>query len=307
MKAEISFRNDDVLLKGTLTKPKTNDPCPVVVVTHASHAPTREFGVYQHLADVLPAHGIAAFVYDRRGSGESTGDFATASFFDLADDALAAIASLKSSGEIDPERICVWGMSQGGWIAPLAAANSSDIACVVAVSSVGMTPAEQMNYSAEFELRAQGFSEQAIGRMLALRDQVDDYYREKAERSDVQQMLDSARQQPWFQFGYFDDSLPENPLVEKWRQEMDFDPLPVMRKIAVPILLLYAERDPWVPIAPSIARWQEHGPGDLTVHQIEGANHFMISIAHAGIHGDEGPLVDEYSDILTRWLKRQFA
>jgi len=307
MKEEITFRNKDVLLQGTLVRPDTKSACPVVVVTHTSNAATRNFGVYQHLAKVLPSIGIAILLYDRRGSGESTGDFVSASFLDLADDALAAINHLKRRGDISSEHIGVWGMSQGGWIAPLAAANSTDIGFVIAVSSVGKTPAEQMNYSAEFELREQGYPEGEVRQMLELRNLVDKYYRGKVDRSRVQKKLDILCKKEWFPLTYLDVSLPEDPTIEKWYQEMDFDPLPIIQKIEVPVLLLYAERDPWVPIAESIAKWKEYGPKDLSVHQIKDANHFMISIAHAGIRGDEGPLVEEYSEILTRWLKQQVA
>ena len=125
MKKEITFRNEDVLLKDTLTKPDIDRPCPVVIVTHTSNAGARDFGIYQHLAKLLPHHGIAVFLYDRRGSGDSTGNFATASFFDLATDAQAGIDHLKLRSDIDPEHIGVWGMSQGGWIAPLTASKSA--------------------------------------------------------------------------------------------------------------------------------------------------------------------------------------
>ena len=251
MKEEITFRNKNVLLKGTLTKPDTNDPCPVVIVTHTSNAATRDFGVYQHLADVLPSHGFAVLLYDRRGAGKSNGDFKTASFFDLAEDAQAAVSYLKLRSDIDPEHIGVWGMSQGGWIAPLAASRSKDIAFVVAVSAVGVTPAEQMNYSAAHELRENGFPEEAIRQMSELHCLVNEYFRGKADRSRVQKKLDLFSKEAWFPFAYLDTSLPEDPTGEKWYQEMDFDPLPIIRKLDVPVLLFYAERDPWVPIAKS--------------------------------------------------------
>ena len=301
----ITFQNEDVLLKGTLTKPDTYGPYPVVIVTHTSNAATRDFGVYQHLAHLLPTQDIAVFLYDRRGSGESTGEFKTASFSDLAKDAQAAIDNLKLRNDIDPKHIGVWGMSQGGWIAPLAVSNSTDVAFVVAVSAVGVTPAEQMNYSAEFELREKGFPEGAITQMLELRGLVDKYFRGKVDRYKVQKRLDVLCKERWFPFAYLDGSLPEDPTIEKWHQEMDFDPLPIIQKIDVPVLLLYGERDAWVPISKSIARWKEYGPKNLSIYQIKDANHFMVSIAHSGIYRDEGPLVDEYSEILSLWLKQR--
>jgi hypothetical protein len=307
MKEEITFRNEDVVLKGTLTKPDIDKPCPVVVVTHTSNHGTRDFGVYQHLTKLLAPRGIAVFLYDRRGSGDSAGDFETASFFDLASDAQAAIDHLKLRSDIDAKHIGVWGMSQGGWIAPLTASNSADVSFVIAVSAAGVTPAEQMNYSAEFELREKGFSEKALKQMLELRGLVDDYYRGKADRSKVQRKLDILRKEDWFSFTYLDDPLPEDPTLDKWYQEMDFDPLPIIRKVNVPVLLLFGEHDPWVPIAESIACWKENGPEELLIHQVKDANHFMISIAHAGLRGDQGPQVEAYSTLLTQWLERQLA
>jgi len=307
MKEEITFRNEDVLLKGTLTRPDTNISCPVVVVTHTSNAGTREFGVYQHLANLLPPLGIAVFLYDRRGSGESSGDFETATFYELAADMQAAVDHLKLRSDIDPKHIGVWGMSQGGWIAPLTASTSAEVAFVVAVSAVGVSPAEQMNYSAEYELRERGFPEESIAQMLELRALANEVYRGRADRSKVQEKIDIFRKEAWFPFAYLDDDLPEDPTIEKWYQEMDFNPLPIIRNIHVPVLLLYGEQDPWVPIAKSIAVWKEYGPDDLSIHQIEDANHFMISIAHSGIRGDDGPQVEEYSMFLTQWLKQRLG
>ncbi|HKJ26882.1 MAG TPA: alpha/beta hydrolase [Anaerolineales bacterium] len=305
MERELVFYNKHARLTGTLTTPEPPGVFPAMVITHTSHAPTRDFHIYRHAADRLPAQGIAVFRYDRRGSGESEGDFTTASFFDLADDLLAAVAALKQHAVIDSARIGVWGMSQGGWIAPLAAARSADIAFVVAVSSVGVTPAEQMAYSAAYVLKEKGFSEENVRQMLALASQVNAYYRGDAGYEDVQTALNDHRAKPWFEFSYLDEVLPPDPKQEKWALEMDFDPLPVYRKVTVPVLLLYGEQDPWVPISQSIAAWQEHGPADQAVHQINGANHFMLSIAQAGLNGDEGPVVEAYTKHMVEWLKQQ--
>ena len=305
MKEEITFQNENVLLKGTLSKPDMTGPYPVFIVAHTSAAGTRDFGVYQHLADVLLDCGVAVFIFDRRGSGDSTGKFETATFFDLAADMQAAIDYLKLRSDIDPKHIGLWGMSQGGWIAPLTAANSGDVAFVIAISAVGVSPAEQMNFSAEYELREKKISEKTISQMLELRGLVDDYFRGIANRSEVQDKLNEFRNEAWLSLAYLDGPLPEDPTAVKWYQEMDFDPTPSIQKINVPVLLLYGECDPWVPIAKSIARWEEFGPKDLTIHQIKGANHFMISIAQSGIRGDKGPQVEEYSIILTQWVKQQ--
>ncbi|MCJ7714894.1 MAG: alpha/beta fold hydrolase, partial [Anaerolineales bacterium] len=269
LKEDIIFQNEEVLLSGTLTKPNTTGPYPVVIVAHTSNAGTRDYGGYQHLASLLSSGGVAVFLYDRRGSGDSTGEFETATFFDLATDMQAAIDCLKMRSDIDPKHIGLWGMSQGGWIAPLTASKSADVAFVVAVSAVGVSPAEQMNYSAKYELQENGISEQTIRQMLELRDLVDNYYRGNGNRSEIQKKINKFRNEVWFSLAYLDGSLPKDPTVEKWYQIMDFDPLPMMSNIDVPILLLYGERDPWVPITKSITQWKKYGPKDVTVRQIK--------------------------------------
>jgi pimeloyl-ACP methyl ester carboxylesterase len=305
MNEDITFHNRDVSLAGTLSRPDVTGPYPAVVAAHTSAAGIRDFGVYQHLADLLSSCGIAVVLFDRRGSGGSTGDFETATFFDLAADVQAAIDFLKLRRDIDPEHIGLWGMSQGGWIAPLAASQSEDVAFVVVVSAVGVSPAEQMNYSAEYQLREKGFSEEVIAEMLELRGLVDEYYRANCSHAEVQERLDLSRHEAWFPLAYLKDCLPGDRTTAKWYKEMDFDPTPVMQRIDAPVLLLYGEHDPWVPIARSIARWEEYGPRSVTIRQIKDANHFMISIADAGLRGDKGQPVEEYSTVLTQWVQQR--
>jgi pimeloyl-ACP methyl ester carboxylesterase len=301
---EISVENKEIILKGTLAKPDMTAPYPVVVATHTSHAGTRDFGVYQHLAELLTAHGVAVFLFDRRGSGESSGSFETATFSDLAADVRGAINCLKSRDDIDARRIGLWGMSQGGWIAPLVTAESKDVTFLIAVSAVGVSPAEQMNYSAEYQLREKGYSPDAVSQMLALRGIVDAYYRGDAARSAAQARLDAKRSEPWFPLAYLSPTLPDDPAVAKWYQEMDYDPRPVMQEVRVPVLLIYGEIDPWVPIEKSVSQWRKFGPEDTTVKHIKDANHFMISIDQSGAYESEGEIVTAYSDVLTQWLKQ---
>jgi len=301
----IAFLNKDILLNGTLYKPDSTGPFPVVIVAHTSAAATRDFGVYQHLAHLLSTSGVSVFLFDRRGSGASTGNFEMASFEDLASDLLAAIHCLNLRHDIQPQKIGLWGMSQGGWIAPLTAVKTTAVAFVIAISAVGVSPAEQMNYSAEFGLQEEGFSKQAIRQMLTLRNLVDEYYRGNVTRNEVQEELDRFHNEAWFSLAYLDDTLPEDPSSDKWYYIIDFDPLPVIQKVNVPVLLLYGERDPWVPINRSINIWKANCPNDVTTYQIKDANHFMVSITHSGIRGEDGPLVKEYETLLTQWMRQQ--
>ena len=57
---------------------------------------------------------VAALTYDKRGAGESSGDFRQVPFTELCGDGLAAVELLKERKEVNRRQIGVWGISQGG-------------------------------------------------------------------------------------------------------------------------------------------------------------------------------------------------
>jgi hypothetical protein len=100
----------------------------------------REYaGVYQWAPDSFAYlqlwHEFSGF---ERGVGESTGDWNTASFDDLAGDVVAAFEYLKTRRDIDQAQIGVLGISQAGWIMPLAAVRAKDLAFLISISGAGV-------------------------------------------------------------------------------------------------------------------------------------------------------------------------
>jgi len=75
---------------------------------------------------------------------------------------------------IDVQRVGMWGFSQGGWIAPLAAAQSERVAFVVGVASTGVTPSAQMMYATAQQLRLAGYGDEVVERGLDLRRRFED-------------------------------------------------------------------------------------------------------------------------------------
>jgi pimeloyl-ACP methyl ester carboxylesterase len=115
---ETKFTRGDVTFAGRLVLPKGSGSVPIVVLLHGGETDSAlEFQQFQWL---LPAEGVGVFVYDKRGTGRSTGSF-TADFGVLADDAVAAMAETRRLAGARAGRVGYWGGSQGGWVAPLAA------------------------------------------------------------------------------------------------------------------------------------------------------------------------------------------
>lgn len=142
---EIAFENKEagVKLAGTLTLPRTKGPFPAVRLIGGSGSLNRDDACFGHrtflvLADYLTRRGLAVLRVDKGGVWKSGGEYATATTLDFASDALASVAYLKSRKEIDPKRIGLMGHSEGGMIAPMLAAQSSDIAFIVMVAGPGV-------------------------------------------------------------------------------------------------------------------------------------------------------------------------
>lgn len=123
------FTNGQVQLSYRLDVPAHSGPVGAVVFGHGSGLQTKNS--CRFLADGFLSRGFATLCFDKRGVGQSTGQFinigpqnSTAVFGDLASDMAAGVAFLRSRPEIDPNRIGLAGVSQAGWIVPIAAAKT---------------------------------------------------------------------------------------------------------------------------------------------------------------------------------------
>ena len=119
------FNSDGTPLSGELIEPAgPPDPTrPLVVMVHGSEktsAPSRTYGYYGY---TLVGQGVSVFVYDKRGTGASEGEY-TQNFELLADDAAAALREAQRLAKGRFARSGYYGGSQGGWVAPLAATRS---------------------------------------------------------------------------------------------------------------------------------------------------------------------------------------
>ena len=306
---ERRFTSSGADLAGTLHIPRSNKPVAAVVVTHSASSPLGSASLYDHLKMALPALGVAVFTYDRRGSGRSGTKDAGGNFTLLADDAVAAVKSLQADARIDPRRIGTWGLSQGGWIAPLAASRSADIAFVISVSAPVVTADVQMIFSSTNHLRANGYPQAEIDQMVATRKAVDDYMRGTASKAAAQRMVDKAKVKPWFKYLYMGETVRDRE-VSGWRREIGNDPLANLAAVRVPMLILYGANDAVVPVAKSVERLETAASRlpELKVHVVAGADHAMQMSVDEKISldpkydGTERADSPEYIAVLASWL-----
>jgi dienelactone hydrolase len=141
------IQNGDVRLAYSIDLPQGRGPFPAVVLGHGSGRLTRDD--LRFLSTRWVGLGFAVLRFDKRGVGESTGAYSGVGpanshqmFRDLASDIVAAARFLRTRPEVDPKRVGLAGVSQAGWILPLAARELGDAAFVALLSgpvcSVGL-------------------------------------------------------------------------------------------------------------------------------------------------------------------------
>lgn len=306
---EITFQNSDIKLAGTLHLPsKTEGPVPAIIALHGAGAPDRNSVLYEHLTERLPEIGIAVLVFDRRGHGDSKGDFQTASFEDLALDAIAAMDRITKFPKIDEKRIGFWGISQGGWLAPLAATLTDNAAFCISVAGPAVTPSEQMLYFTQKTLKSAGFTDKEITRALKIRIQIDEYFRGNIPLNEIQQELKQIKEKDWYKLAYLPQGgkLPKKVTNTKWYHEFDYNPVPALKELEIPTLYIYGDADEAVPVAKSIEIMRKNLTNDQSVswYIINGANHIISRGKIPELFDDMNPFsIEEYHIIMENWLR----
>jgi pimeloyl-ACP methyl ester carboxylesterase len=310
----IVFENAGAVLHGTLYRPALARPAPAIVVFHAAEVGAADAELYAHLRQGLPALGIAVLVYDRRGSGKSTGK-RNVSYETLADDGIAGARAIAKLPTIDARHIGYWGLSQGGWLAVFAAERDPRAAFAVSISAPLVTPETQMEFAMANVLRVNGYPQSDVDAMLAARKAWIGWVRGDVPRATAVAALSKIDAKPWFDLMYLPSAadVAAHPADPSVRAQLDDDPLAALQSVHVPMLLVYGGSDPWIPVAETIDRLrplaQAHANFEYAV--VAGADHDMRFVQHetmdvrpAALQRDV-PNAPVYLMLLGSWLARQ--
>lgn len=112
--------------------------------------------------DLLVSCGAVVLTHDKPGCGESPGDWRTQSLTDRAEESLAAAALLRSHPAVAGMECGLYGVSQGGWVALIAAALEARIQFVISNSGPGVSPAHQDRFRILNDLRRDGHDDIAL-------------------------------------------------------------------------------------------------------------------------------------------------
>jgi dienelactone hydrolase len=294
-----------VTLSGSLYRPKTPGRHPAVVFLHGAGAEVR-WGASRFFADYLARRGIAGLIYDKRGTGASTGDWRRSDFDDLAADAVAAIELVKRQPGIDPRRIGIYGHSQGGTIGPLVATRSPDVAFVISAAGGAIPMWRGEIHSLRTQTRAEGTEGESLSRADRYIERMIAVARTGTGWDDLHAAWRAAtdRNEPWAR-------LLEPPPKDFYFWSFfpriaDYDAATFWRRVTVPVLVVQAGRDIYVPVEESIpaidAALRQAGNRDYTIVTLPGAPHNLVLQPDPG-SGLEWPRIYlGYADLVTSWI-----
>ena len=142
-------------LQGFIDVPAGARKHPLILIVHGSgntdvtHGDGGYNSSYDEMRAAFHRAGIATAIWDKAGNGCSDGRYITGTpLIERTDETVAALDHLKLRNDVDPSRIGLWAISQGGWIAPMAAVRRPEVAFLIIVSGPGRDAAAETEYYA---------------------------------------------------------------------------------------------------------------------------------------------------------------
>lgn len=311
---ETRFPSRGAELAGRLVLPPGDAPVPVAVLVHGSEdwSALR----YDTMQRLLPAQGVGVFVYDKRGTGASTGKYSQ-DFDLLADDAVAALQQARQMAGARAARIGFSGGSQAGWIAPLAATRS-DVDFVAVSYGLADSPLAEDRDQVMLDLQAAGHGPEVMAKAREVTDAtaaiMASRFRDGYDRLDA--LREKYGHEPWWkdmQGEFTGDLLRHRPIALRLGgpffdqgTSWEHDPMPTLRAQRAPLLWILAGADREAPPEETRRRLQAVAQenGRFTVIEFPDTDHGVLEF-ETEPDGTRTPtrVSEGYYTLLADWIR----
>lgn len=309
----VNFASGTQMLYGELVMPTGGPPRAAVVLQYGSGRDSAV--VYNFLQYLLPLKGIAVFVFDKRGTGRSQGEY-TAVIEVLAEDLAAAVAAVRPRAELRDVPLGIMSESQGGWVAPLAA-TKVDVDFVVVSYGLAISMLEEDREEVIQSLSLKGYGPEILAKAEQVHRATSRIMvtRFAAGLDELAKLQARYAHEPWFRElgGDFTGPLSAAPAerMTEMRALFDFpydltyDPLPVIRSLNVPMLWVLAGEDTEAPHESTLRRLRQLqcDGSKIDVAVFPHADHGMIAVERrSGEPVLAGRHAPGYFDLLEEWM-----
>ncbi len=230
----IYFGKEEWRLPGTLAMPKGDGKYPAVILVHGSGPNDRDETIgpnkpFKDLALGLASNGIAVLRYDKRTKVYGEKFMASKNYTlneETIDDAIEAVAFLKTQKNINPDKIFVIGHSLGAYAAPRIAEKSPDVAGIILMA--GPTRKfedliyDQINYISMLDGKIDSTEQEQLD---TLKKQI-----ERVKSKDLN--LNTSN-----------DKLVFSAPASYWLDMRAYDPVETTKKLTKPVFIMQGERD----------------------------------------------------------------
>ncbi|MGB5392662.1 MAG: acyl-CoA thioester hydrolase/BAAT C-terminal domain-containing protein [Lutimonas sp.] len=271
---EVSFESNELLLNGTIWYPKSNERKALIIVTSSGNA---DRSASRAEAILFAQMGFTTFHYDKRGTGNSEGNWKSASIEELSGDDITAIKYFSQKTGIPLKEIGIKGSSQGAAKIPYILSELENLKYGIVVSCPGVTLLESdLNYWKNSNADIIG---KEIDAATNFQRKVFGFIAGKLSRKDLEKALDNAKTNSWFTNIWvpnLDEVLTDKKLL--------YSPIPYFEISKQPILILQGTKDEIIPSNSdqiiSEALTKANNDNFKTV-LLEGASHSMYNIGES--------------------------
>lgn len=246
--------NKDVTLAGTFITPKGSGPFPAVVFLNGSGPAERWWAMFY--AKEFAEIGIASLLFDKRGSGKSTGSWLSSSLDDITSDASSAINFLKAQKEIDPEKIGIYAVSQSGWVASRLAVSDTPPAFAIVNSGGGSTPYDTEILFYNNNLKHSSLTNSEKEEAIDLAKEYLEYLKTGNNRQTLVEKINNSKTKEWYKFVNVERVLPSEKNRKNWEWVSTYNPVADIEKINFPALILIGGKDDLVPVETATNNWK---------------------------------------------------
>lgn len=285
---EVTFKNDkdNITLSGTLTLPTVADgvKSPAVVLIAGSGPLNRNEELFEHkpfavIADYFTRNGIAVLRYDKRGVGQSDGNFGTSTTFDFADDAQTAFNFLKNRDEINVNKVGILGHSEGALIAFILGSRLDDLSFAISLAGSGVRGDSLLLRQAEDVFKTMDIPVSEYEPMLDLNRQIFAIINKSEDtdtiKNNIKKLFEGNKNTKSESI-----ELQMESVASPWMLTfLKYDPKDDLQKVTCPVLVLNGDRDVQVAADINLNAIKEaleaNGNKKVTVKNYENLNHLF--------------------------------
>jgi pimeloyl-ACP methyl ester carboxylesterase len=292
---EVSFEANGNQIAGAVYLPDDAQATCLLVFVHGDGPCDRSmWGYYPPLIDALTAQGVACLIWDKPGCGESPGEYRRfESFYDRAAEiphALAATAEIANACDA----VVIWGISQAGWVIPIAMGNGLECDGFINVSGPAVTATSQSLFFVRKLLTREGYGKEEIERISGVYSSVFGSVHDFQSYEEFADSLGSVVDvKPLSNMGW--THITEDEFLRaKAHKSWSYDPMPQLRRIDVSTMAIFGDADENVDATESFNLYQEafeDRPSLLDIVLLHSADHGIRLADTGGFHPDFIPAI----------------